>query len=302
MSSLVDNLIKRELVSPPPFMKNSVQYEVIMGSAAYGVSNVESDVDVYGFCIPPKHIIFPHLDGEILGFGRQQKRFDQWQQHHIQDLSAKREYDISIYNIVRFFQLCMDNNPNMIDCLFVPRRCIIHSTQIGEHVRENRKNFLHKGSWFKFKGYAYSQVHKLSIKNPDVSSSRYEMIQKFGYDVKFAYHVVRLLNEIEQILTEGDLDLERNNEQLKEIRRGGWTKENIIEYFERREKELETLYTTSSLPHSPDENKIKAILIECLEMHYGSIDKAINTNVSVEKIILDMSDYLNKLLEAVKNE
>jgi hypothetical protein len=30
--------------------------------------------------------------------------------------------------------------------------------------------------------------------------------------VKFAYHVVRLIGEVEQILTEGDIDLRRNRE------------------------------------------------------------------------------------------
>lgn len=38
MGSLIDNLIKKELIAPPPFLHNSVQFEVIMGSVAYGVS------------------------------------------------------------------------------------------------------------------------------------------------------------------------------------------------------------------------------------------------------------------------
>ena len=300
MGSLVDNLIKREMVTPPPFIKNTVQYEVLMGSVAYGVKSKDSDYDVYGFCIPPKHIIFPHLNGEILGFGRQNKRFDQWQQQHIKETNNKLQYDITIYNIVRYFHLCMENNPNIIDSLFVPRRCVLHSTQVGNLVRENRKLFLHKGAWFKFKGYAYSQVHKMKSKDPAPDSNRYEMIEKFGYDVKFAYHVVRLLNEIEQILIENDLDLERNNEQLKSIRRGEWTEDQIVEYFEKKEKELEPLYTNSKLQHSPDEDKIKALLLECLEMHYGSLDNAINKNISVEKIIFDMSNYLDKLARELK--
>jgi hypothetical protein len=43
--------------------------------------------------------------------------------------------------------------------------------------------------------------------------------------VKFAYHVIRLLGEAEQILLEGDIDLRRNSAQLKAIRRGDvkWT-------------------------------------------------------------------------------
>lgn len=300
MPSIVQKLEKLKLVTPPKFLSDNVHYEVLMGSVAYGVSSDTSDMDVYGFCIPPKYLIFPHLVGIIDGFGRQNKKFEVWQQHHIRDDAARITYDVSIYSIVKFFQLCMENNPNMIDALFVPRRCVLHSTQIGEHVREHRKEFLHKGSWYKFKGYAYSQVHKMNTKVPENESTRYEMVQKYGYDLKFAYHVVRLLNEVEQILTEGDLDLERNREQLKSIRRGDWSKEQIVEYFQNKEKELESLYTKSSLPHSPDEEKIKRILLECLEIHYGSIDDAIKLSVPVDEIIDNIIENLELLKKSLK--
>jgi len=302
MGSIVDRFVSKQLVTPPPFLKNNIQYEVMMGSVAYGVTSNNSDIDIYGFCIPSKHMIFPHLAGEIVGFGTQQNRFEQWQQHHIKNTSNSKEYDFTIYSIIKYFQLCMQNNPNMIDSLFVPRRCIVHSTRVGEHVRENRKLFLHKGSWHKFKGYAYRQIHKMKIKSPDENSSRYEMVKKYGYDIKFAYHVVRLLNEAEQILTEGDLDLQRNREQLKSIRNGEWTQEQIINYFENKEVSLEDLYTSSKLQHSPDENIIKGLLLECLEMHYGSLHNAITTNVPIEKIINDLSDYIQNIKKQLINE
>ncbi|TLD40175.1 MAG: hypothetical protein JETT_3562 [Candidatus Jettenia ecosi] len=80
---------------------------------------------------------------------------------------------------------------------------------------------------------------------------------------------------MEQILIEGDLALQRNNEQLKSIRRGEWSEQQIIDYFNAKEKYLEELYTKSTLPNLPDEQRIKALLLQCLEPHYGSRDKAI---------------------------
>lgn len=265
------------LISPPQFVPYNIHYETIMGSVAYGVSSDTSDMDVYGFCIPPKDMVFPHLAGEIPGFGHQLKRFDQFQQHHILDKSALagegRTYDITIYSIVKYFQLCMENNPNMIDSLFTPANCVLHITKLGNMVRENRRIFLHKGAWHKFKGYAYAQLHKMTTKDP--IGKRVEIIEQYGFDVKFAYHVVRLLNEVEQIMIEGDIDLQRNREQLKSIRRGEWTEAQIREYFAAKEKELEKTYTESKLQHSPDEAKIKKLLLECLEEHYGNLSDAV---------------------------
>ena len=294
MSSLVDNLLKKGLINPPKFLENTVQYEVMMGSFAYGVSNDMSDVDAYGFAIPPKHYIFPHLKGVIPGFDKQVQSFDQFQQHHVKDKDTKKEYDFSIYSIVKYFRLCADNNPNMIDSLFVPRRCIIHSTQVGEHVRENRKLFLHKGSWHKFKGYAYSQMHKIKIKNPEPGSKRYDMVQQYGYDLKFAYHVVRLMNEIEQILMEKDLDLERNREQLKAIRRGEWTQDQIESYFESKEKNLEELYVKSDLPHTCEEDSVKKVLLECLEIHFGNLDNCYKDNSKAVEALRQIANIYSK--------
>lgn len=276
MASKIQELVKKKVITPPKFLANAVQLEVIMGSVAYGVSNDASDVDVYGFCIPDRADIFPHTIGEIQGFGKQISRFEQYQQHHIQHPDKPIEYDFTIYGIVKYFNLISQNNPNMIDSIFVPRRCILYSTQVGELVRENRKMFLHKGAFPKFKGYAYSQIHKMRNSVPEIGSTRFSDWEKHGYSTKFAYHVIRLLGEVEQILSEHDLDLTRNREQLKSIRRGEWTKDQITEYFQDKEKALEQLYIDSDLRDKPDMNSIKQLLLNCLETHYGSLDGMVN--------------------------
>jgi predicted nucleotidyltransferase len=266
--SVIGKLTEKGIAKPPKFLPDNVHYETMMGSVAYGVSSDASDLDVYGFCIPPKEEIFPHLRGEIVGFGTQKERFAQYQQHHLKDPDALggagREYDVSIYNIVDYFQLVMKNNPNMIDSLFTHETCVLSITRIGQMVRDRRKLFLHKGCWHTFKGYAYQQVTKMA--GHERTGKRKAMVEQFGYDVKFAYHVVRLLNEVE---------LMRNREQLKSIRRGEWTEQQVRDYFAKKEGELETLYQESKLPWGPDEPRVKQLLLDCLEEHYGSLEKCV---------------------------
>jgi len=290
---LLIELKKKELIHPPEWLPNAVQYLTLMGSQCYGCSLEDSDYDMYGVCIPTKDQIFPHLKGEILGFGKQIQRFESWQEHHIIDKETNKEYDFQVFSIVKYFQLLMDNNPNIIDSLFVPQNCIHHISNIGNLIRENRKIFLHKGSWHRFKGYAFSQMHKIDIKHPE--GKRKELVEKYGYDVKFGSHVVRLLGEVEQILTEGDIDLQRNREQLKTIRRGEWSKEQLKQYFNDKEKQLEEVYLKSELPWGPDENKIKKLLILCLEMYFGNLDKEIIKIDKYEQAILEISEIIRKM-------
>lgn len=292
---LIQRLHSKGLIKPPSFVVGSTQYLTIMGSYAYGVSSDNSDMDVYGFCVPPKDMIFPHLRGEIPGFGDQVQRFEQYQEHHINEKDHRKEYDLNVYSIVKYFQLVMQNNPNMIDSLFTDHTCVLKATKVANHVRDNRKLFLHKGSWHRFKGYAYEQMHKMQIKNPDPTSKRYWMYEKYGFDVKFAYHVVRLLNEVEQILIEGDLDLKRNNDQLKSIRNGGWTMQQVVDYFVAKEKDLESVYAASKLPYSADQLKIKGILLECLEDHFGSLEGAIEGQDHYKNILRQVQKLVEKV-------
>lgn len=282
----------QQYLNAPKWLYDNVIFEGMTGSVSYGVSNDASDMDIVGICIPPKETIFPHLGGHIPGFGTHPPKFEVYQQHHIKD-NAK-EYDLSIYSIVKFFQLAMENNPNMVDVLFTPRRCVLHSTPIYEHLREHRTLFLHKGAWHKYKGYGYSQLskarNKLSSNNPKRQSS----IDMHGHDTKFLYHVIRLILEVEQILAEGNLDLERNSEILKSVRNGEWSLERIEEWFQHKEKSLETLYVESTLRYTPDEGKIKQLLMECLEMHYHDLSDAIRIQPEVSQLVADLQDLVSK--------
>ena len=115
-----------------------------------------------------------------------------------------------------------------------------------------------------------------------------------GVDVKFAYHVVRLALEAQQILVEHDLDVEANREILKSIRRGDWSEEKLRSWFDAKEKHLEELYTKSTLRHSPDEEAIKDLLMQCLEQHYGSLDNAVKREVPVDRMIAELRLVLDK--------
>lgn len=293
---LLNGLQSRQLIHPPPWLPSNTHYLCLMGSIAYGVAGDDSDSDIYGWAIPPREMIFPHLAGEITGFGKQIKRFEQWQEHHIKDESAKKEYDFSVFSIVKFFQLCMDNNPNIIDSLFVPERCVLHCNAIGNIVRENRKLFLHRGCWHKFRGYAYSQLHKMSIKIPEPGSKREATIKKFGFDLKFAYHIVRLMYEVEQILTTEDLNLESNSETLKAIRRGDWTQERVTKFFEQKEHALNEAYEKSKLPYGPREKEIRELLLQCLEHHFGSIEKCIVEPDRYKMALMEIQNVCSKYI------
>lgn len=282
--SLTSKLKDKDLIQPPKWMTPStVCYETRSGSHAYGVSNPDSDMDVVGFCVPPKEIVFPHTAGNIHGFGRQKKNFKNFDAQHIDH--EGEEYDLTMFNIVEYFNQCMDNNPNWLETLFTSPKAKITENKVASIVMDRRHLFLHKGSFHRFTGFAKSQIYKMKNKTkPDVVDFETgEIISKGNRDdlpervCKYAYHAVRLLDEVEQILKTGDLVLDNNVSKLREIREGGWTYDQVFQYFNRKENDLADFYEhgKSPVPYRPDEDAIKDILLEALEEHYGNLEGCI---------------------------
>lgn len=296
---ILQDLVNKKLITPPVWLPDNCTFLTIMGSICYGVAEDYSDFDLYGFCIPPKKDVFPYTD-KLYGFD-QVSIFEQYQQHKIFDQDALggkgREYDFSIFSIVKYFKLCSEGNPNMIDSLFVNQECILHSTKVSEMVRDNRKLFLSKLMWPKFKGYSYAQLHKAKGKNPEEGSKRQKLREKYGFDTKYLYHVVRLLSEIEQIMEYGELDLQEKGrrEHMKAIRRGEVSEDEIRKWASEKESQLERLYEKTELPKKPDLEKIKQILLNCLEEHYGSLKNLITEVGWAERKLEEIDTLLNEI-------
>ena len=243
----------------PKWMHDNIHYECLMGSYAYGVNTKESDKDIYGFFIPPKEMIFPK--DFIRGFDKDVYNFEHF-------TNCYDDVDFTIFNIVKYFYLCMGINPNIIDSLFVPNDCIIEMSNIGKMVRDNRYLFLSKLSWKKFKGYAYSNYTRLTKSHKE--GKRKVLIDKYGYDVKEAYHCIRIINELQQILRDENIDLRMDKERLISIRNGEYTLNEIKLLFQKEEKTTESLYEKCKLPDTPRVKEIRNLLKLCLDEAYSS--------------------------------
>lgn len=91
--------------------------------------------------------------------------------------------------------------------------------------------------------------------------------EKYGYDTKHAYHLVRLIRMCREILLTGKVIVKRpDREELLTIRNGAWSYEQLIEFAESQEKELDKLYLSSdALPRAPDKDKLDKLCIRLVE-------------------------------------
>lgn len=288
--NLIQQLTKDKLITPPYFLPDNVCLLSIGGSYAYGVNNDKSDMDIWGICFPPRHYIFPHEVGFINGFGTSPPNFEVYQEHHV--YKDNIEYDLNVYSIVKFFELTRVGNPNLIDFLFVPENCVIHITKAGQHIRDNRKLFLSKSIYHRYRGFAYNHIK--NMKNVKTVGRRAGLVEKYGFDVKDAGHVVRCILGMNDILNECDYDIQRHKETIKAIRRGEWTYEKVCDFFSTMETVIENSKNNSKLPEVADEQALKKVLLECLEIHYGRLDNVINDDSRAKQMLREISNILQK--------
>lgn len=98
------------------------------------------------------------------------------------------------------------------------------------------------------------------------NAARSELEEKHGYDTKHAGHLVRLMRMCREILTTGEVVVRRpDRDELLAIRSGAWTYERLIEWAKQQDAELDELYKTSTLRHSPDRKALDRLCIEIVD-------------------------------------
>jgi len=112
-------------------------FEAIVGSKAYGLDTAKSDTDIRGVFVLPKDLFYsleytPQVSNE--------------------------SNDIVYYELKRFIELLAKNNPNIMELLNMPERCVLQKHEIMNRIKPEM--FLSKLCEQTFANYAYTQIKK----------------------------------------------------------------------------------------------------------------------------------------------
>ena len=262
------------------FIKDNILLENIMGSHAYGCNHPDSDFDIVVVFMDRHQDLYPQSYGKILGY-------DELHPIHHKELKGVgnrivlpngKECEGEWRSLSNFVALAgLNGSPLMIESLFVRRNFVSNAHNIGWMLRDNRRLFLSARTFYAFKGYSVGQLDRIRIgykKKKSDNADRQVFIDMYGYDIKMAYHLLRLLDEIEQILTTNDIDLQRNRDECMSMREGKWGDFNRLEsFFKDKMDALEKILHTGVVPIEPQASKLHELLQKCIEQYYGSMDK-----------------------------
>jgi predicted nucleotidyltransferase len=119
----------------------------------------------------------------------------------------------------------------------------------------------------------------LATRNP----ARSELERKYGYDTKHGMHLVRLVRMGEEILQGKGVIVKRPDAaELLEIRGGSWKYEILLEWAEKKLRDLDALYETSTIRKAPDRvllNRLCYNLVERLNGSYIDVNPETGKNL-----------------------
>lgn len=135
-------------------------------------------------------------------------------------------------------------------------RVLGFSDNFLEILEAERKYKSRQTEWAQYQNWK-------ATRNP----ARAELEAKHLYDVKHGMHLVRLMRMCGEILTTGKVHVKRteDRDELKAIRAGEWSYDRLVEWAEKIDKSLETVYKESKLPHAPDREKLDRLCIELVQ-------------------------------------
>ncbi len=234
------------------------------GSVAHGtyVPNDDpysiDDKDLIGICIPDDE----HYTGlrQFGSRGTQEIQVDPW--------------DVVIYEHRKALRLLAKGNPNMLAMLWAPTEFTTYYTAAGEALLANRDLFATKAAFPAFRGYAQSELRKLkkNIYHGYMGEKRKALVDKFGYDVKNASHLIRILRQGISFMQTGELEVYRSDaDELMAIKQGDYTFEGVTQMAKQLDIELESAGTLSRLPDAPDWDAINKLAVQ---MHWLERNKA----------------------------
>lgn len=220
-----------------------------VGSIAHGTAgDVIDDIDVYG--------VFVGDDRHYYGLN---------QVDTIHKVGVAEHYDFTLFEIGKYVRLLLKANPNVISLLWLPQNLYVVRESVGSALLAARQAFMTKLLYKSFGGYAHAQLQKMtrgSTESAYQGAKRRERYEKFGYDCKNAAHLIRLLRMGVEALTSGEILVQRHDAaQLREIKMGGWTLDQVREEAERLNHLLDEAFVRSDLPDRPDRDAVERVLV-----------------------------------------
>ena len=229
---------------------------VLSGSEALGCSTGEGDRDETAVCIE-----------DISQFVRLGQPFEQEirrsavERTGVKDSKSEAgDTDLTIFSLRKFCRLAANGNPSSLEVLFAP---ILYFRAPAGWLREMAPVFVSKEAGARYLGYMQGQRQRLLGERGQKRIKRPDLEAEYGFDTKYAYHIIRLGFQGIELMETGKLQVPIDPDRrsiLTGVRSGDFSLEQVISMSDGIERDLKKARDNSKLPEHPDRPAIEEFL------------------------------------------
>lgn len=239
----------------------------VVGSGVHGIAIAGTDDhDEMGVYIEPP--------GNVVGIGGSAQHYV-FRTQPEGARSGPGDTDLVSYSLHKYLRLAAKGNPTALLPLYAPADAVITVTPIGEELRGLASKVLSRAAVRRFLGYLDAQRERLLGHSKGKVPNRPELVARYGYDVKYASHALRLAYQGLEVARDGRLTLPMpsvERERVLAVKRGDVTElSDVLAEIAEVRGQVEDLLATgrTPLPDAPDFAAISDWAVGAHRRHWG---------------------------------
>lgn len=186
--------------------------------------------------------------------------------------STAGDLDLTIYSLRKWTRLALKGNPTIMLLLFTPDEQLMYCDELGAELRKLTPSIISRRVQGPFLGYLQAQKQRLMGERGQKRVHRPELEEMYGFDTKYAMHMLRLGFQGVELLSTGRLSLpmrEPARSFLLNVRRGKISEQECLTRAGELEQELTDLATTSPLQDEPNEARVEQWVLDAYRRRWS---------------------------------
>lgn len=238
----------------------------VVGSGVHGIAiEGTDDHDEMGVYIEPP--------SAVLGVTRRREDYV-WRTQPEGVRSGHGDTDLILYSLRKFLRLAVKGNPTVLLPLYAPPGSLVVLTPLGEELRALRGAFLSRQAVERFLGYMASQHERMLGLSRRAVPNRPELVERYGWDVKYGSHALRLAHQGLELAETGALTLpmpDEHRERVLAVKRGEVPRDEVSREIAGLEARVRRLLDEgrTPLPERADVAAIDAWAVDAQRRHWG---------------------------------
>ncbi|WP_345482561.1 nucleotidyltransferase domain-containing protein [Actinopolymorpha pittospori] len=189
--------------------------------------------------------------------------------------SGPGDIDLVMYSLRTYLRLATKGNPTALLPLFAPEDSVVVMTPLGRELRSQASQVLSRQAVRRFLGYVNAQRERMTGGGKqNRPPNRPELVARYGYDVKYASHALRLAYQGREVATHGRLTLpmpSAERERVLSVKRGEVAQNAVLDEIAMVQREIEELLDAgrTPLPEQANRDVLDAWSTDAHRRHWG---------------------------------